>query len=136
LKQGWSARPRWRLSRGKKVALGPGKADLLEAIRRVGAISGAARHLGMSYRRAWLLVETMNSSFAKPLVQTSSWRKKGAALTQDGERVLTLYRDIEEASLQSAKRPVSALKALLRKGSGQRPKRPRSGGRGSGRPAP
>jgi molybdate transport system regulatory protein len=81
----------------------------------VGTISGAARHLGMSYRRAWLLVETMNSSFARPLVQTSSWRKKGAVLTRDGERVLALYRRLEEISLRSAKRPLTELRALLRK---------------------
>jgi molybdate transport system regulatory protein len=113
LKQAWSGRPRWRLSRGNRIALGPGKADLLEAIRGIGTISGAARHLGMSYRRAWLLVETMNSSFVRPLVKTSSWRKKGAVLTRDGERVLALYRRLEEISLRSARRPLAELTALL-----------------------
>jgi molybdate transport system regulatory protein len=69
----------------------------------------------MSYRRSWLLVEAMNRCFARPLVKTSSWRGKGAALTQDGERVLELYRRIETESLESVKRPLSSLEKLLRK---------------------
>src|SRR5881296_845622 len=70
----WEARPRWRLTRGKEIALGPGKADLLGAIDRRGSISAAARALDMSYRRAWLLVETMNRCFGRPLVVTTRWR--------------------------------------------------------------
>jgi molybdate transport system regulatory protein len=113
LKARWTARPRWRLTRGGEIALGPGKADLLEAIRRAGSISGAAQELGMSYRRSWLLVEAMNHCFAKPLVTTSSWRGKGAALTKEGEAVLALYRRIESASIEAAKRPLAQLQALL-----------------------
>lgn len=111
----WIARPRWRLSCGSDIALGPGKADLLDAIRRSGTISGAARELGMSYRRAWLLVEAMNRCFIRPLVSTSSWRGKGAALTQDGERALELYRRIESDSLQAVRRPLASLEKLLKK---------------------
>jgi molybdate transport system regulatory protein len=111
----WTARPRWRLSCGTEIALGPGKADLLDAIRRLGTISGAARDLGMSYRRSWLLVEDMNRCFARPLVKTSSWRGKGAALTQDGERVLELYRRIEVDSFEAVKRPLLSLEKLLKK---------------------
>ena len=110
----WTARPRWRFACGKEIALGPGKADLLDAIRRSGTISGAARDLGMSYRRAWLLVEAMNRCFSKPLVATSPWRRKGAALTQEGERVLELYRRIEADSLQAVKRPLASLQKLLK----------------------
>ena len=121
----WTARPRWRLRRGAEIALGPGKADLLEAIGRTGTISGAARTLGMSYRRAWLLVETMNRCFAKPLVSSSSWRGKGTSLTREGHRVLQLYRQLESASLQAAKRPLAQLESLLQK---QRPARLRRGG--------
>jgi molybdate transport system regulatory protein len=113
-KLSWTARPRWRLSCGTEIALGPGKADLLDAIRRAGTISGAARELGMSYRRAWLLVKEMNRCFTKPLVSTSSWRGKGAALTQDGERVLELYRRIESDSLRAVRRPLAGLQNLLR----------------------
>ena len=112
--QSWTARPRWRLARGAEIALGPGKADLLQAIRVAGTISGAARALGMSYRRSWLLVSTMNRCFARPLVSTSPWRGKGAALTRDGERVLELYRQLESTSLQAAREPLAALEKLLR----------------------
>ena len=110
----WTARPRWRLCRGSDIALGPGKADLLETIHRTGTISGAARELAMSYRRAWVLVETMNRCFANPLVSTSSWRGKGASLTRDGQRVLQLYRQLESASLRSARRPLAQLESLTR----------------------
>jgi molybdate transport system regulatory protein len=108
----WTTRPRWRIARGREIALGPGKADLLEAIGRVGSISGAARELGMSYRRAWLLVETMNRCFRRPLVATSSWRRQGAALTAEGRTVVALYRRVERQSATAA-RP--ALAALVRR---------------------
>jgi len=109
----WRARPRWRLTRGTQIALGPGKADLLEAIGRTGSISSAARSLGMSYRRAWLLVETMNRCFASPLVATSRWRGRGARLTEDGRSVLGLYRRIEITSLRAADAHLTRLRRLL-----------------------
>jgi molybdate transport system regulatory protein len=102
------------VTRGTRIALGPGKADLLEAIARDGSISSAARSMRMSYRRAWLLVETMNRCFTRPLVATSRWRGEGARLTPDGRRALTLYRRIETASLAVADRMVADLKKLLR----------------------
>ena len=116
----WRARPRWRFSRGKEIALGPGKADLLEAVARAGAISLAARELGMSYRRAWLLVETMNRCFAKPLVSPSTWRGGGSALTPEGRRVLALYRELETRSLTAAAPCLAQLEELL---DGSRPPR-------------
>ena len=109
----WRARPRWRVSRGQDIALGPGKADLLEAVERTGAISLAARELGMSYRRAWLLVETMNRCFARPLVSTETWRGSGSALTAEGRRVLSLYRDLEARSLAAAGPCLRKLESLL-----------------------
>src|SRR5882672_5423751 len=112
----WTARPRWRLSRGTEIALGPGKADLLEEIGRRGTISGAARGLGMSYRRAWLLVETMNRCFARPLVATARWRGRGAWLTDEGRAVLALFRRMEAGSLAAARAPLAALTARLRMG--------------------
>ena len=124
----WTARPRWRVSRGAEIALGPGKAALLEAIRRTGSISGAARSLGMSYRRSWVLVDTMNRCFAKPLVSTSPWRRKGATLTPEGGRVLELYRRIESVSLAASSRSLALLQALLKPG---RPARLRKRGSGS-----
>lgn len=112
---GWDARPRWRIARRGAIALGPGKADLLEAIADRGSISGAAAALGMSYRRAWVLVATMNQWFARPLVATSARRRAGARLTPDGRKVLALYRRIERASLGAARRDLGALGKLLRR---------------------
>ena len=79
---------------GDEIAMGPGKADLLEAIQRTGSISAAGRDLGMSYRRTWLLVDTMNRCFVKPLVEThpGGGNKAGAQVTADGERALAAYR--------------------------------------------
>lgn len=84
---------RVRVTRGGDIAIGPGKMDVLAAIRDAGSISGAARGMGMSYRRAWLLVETMNSCFERPLVETATGGKSGggARLTSEGERVLSRY---------------------------------------------
>lgn len=81
---------------GDEIAMGPGKADLLEAIARTGSISGAGRDLGMSYRRAWLLVDTMNRCFAAPLVETHPGGGKGAGakLTPAGEAALAAYRGL------------------------------------------
>jgi len=111
----WQARPRWRVTRGGVIALGPGKADLLEAIGKSGSISAAAASLGMSYRRAWTLVDTMNACFARPLVATSRERRKGAALTPEGREALRLYRRIEAQSLRSVRSDLAALGALLRR---------------------
>lgn len=114
---GWQIRPRWRITRGKEIALGPGKADLLEAIGRTGSISAAGRALGMSYMRAWLLVATMNRCFARPLVITSSRRSSGASLSRDGRRALALYRKLETRSVAATRALREDLKALLREGS-------------------
>ena len=110
----WSLAPRWRAVRRGAIALGPGKADLLEAIAVSGSISAAARALGMSYRRAWVLVATMNGCFARPLVATTSRRSAGAALTPDGRAVLDLYRRIEAKSLAAARADIAALRRRLR----------------------
>lgn len=110
----WIARPRWRVASGARIAFGPGKADLLEAIGRAGSISKAAADLGMSYRRAWLLVDTMNRCFLRPLVATTAQRSRGAALTAAGRRVLGLYRRIEKKSLAAVRGDVAALHRRLR----------------------
>jgi molybdate transport system regulatory protein len=79
---------------GDEIAMGPGKADLLEAIAREGSISAAGRALGMSYRRAWMLVDTMNRCFRDPLVEThpGGGNNAGARLTTQGEAALAAYR--------------------------------------------
>ena len=83
---------------GESYAMGPGKANLLEAIRREGSISAAGRALGMSYRRTWLLVDEMNRCFAEKLVETLSGggRERGARVTEHGLTVLAAYRALQE----------------------------------------
>ena len=89
--------PRLRVLYGSAIALGPGKADLLEAIGRTGSIAAAGRAMGMSYRRAWLLVDTMNRCFRAPLVDASKGGPQGggAPLTPLGADVLAAYRALE-----------------------------------------
>ena len=82
---------------GEHTAMGPGKADLLDAIASEGSISGGARAMGMSYRRAWLLVDTMNRSWTKSVVETSvgGGGRGGARLTPFGKELLAAYRALE-----------------------------------------
>src|SRR5919109_3326977 len=83
---------------GKRAAaLGPGKAELIERIAETGSISAAARAMGMSYRRAWQLVEALNRDFEKPLVLTAigGSRGGGARVTPYGEKILALFRSME-----------------------------------------
>jgi molybdate transport system regulatory protein len=89
-----SPRIRVRVLADSIVAIGPGKADLLDAIAETGSISAAARAMRMSYRRAWLLVDTMNVCFRSPLVTTEKGGAEGggATLTPAGRRVLRAYR--------------------------------------------
>lgn len=86
------------------VRLGPGKADLLEGIVATGSIAAAGRRMGMSYKRAWLLVEGMNAMFAEPLVVSTKGGRAGggAELTQTGRQVLERYRQIEAGLRRAA----------------------------------
>ena len=94
---------RLRLLHGEQIALGNGKADLLDAIAATGSISQAAKQLGMSYRRAWLLVDTMNQCFVTPLVitQTGGSHGGGTQLTELGVQVLQVFRQMQQAALQA-----------------------------------
>jgi molybdate transport system regulatory protein len=85
---------------GDVPAMGPGKADLLEAIDREGSIAAAGRALGMSYRRSWILVDEMNRCFREKLVETltGGGRERGARLTDTGRTVLSAYRDLDAAT--------------------------------------
>jgi molybdate transport system regulatory protein len=96
--------------------LGPGKAELLERIRATGSISAAGRQMEMSYKRAWMLVETMNAAFREPLVAgvRGGSGGGGARLTGTGEEVLRLYRAVEDQALAAARPEIAALEALLR----------------------
>jgi len=87
-----------------ELAMGPGKADLLEAIQQEGSISGAGRRLGMSYRRTWLLVDVMNRCWRLPLVEAvaGGGEQKGARLTRCGVEVLEAYRALERQMAEAA----------------------------------
>ena len=110
-------KPRFRIMAGDRIALGPGKIDLLEAIRLKGSISGAAKEINLSYRRAWDMVDTMNQCFKKPLVSSSTGGKGGggALLTPLGERMIELYRAMESAAEKSTRAEWKAIKPFLKR---------------------
>jgi molybdate transport system regulatory protein len=91
--------------------LGPGKADLLQYIDETGSISAAGKKMGMSYKRAWGLVEVLNSMFATPLVSASRGGADhgGAALTDTGREVLALFRKMQTIAAQSVSAEMAAL---------------------------
>jgi molybdate transport system regulatory protein len=105
-----------RVRHGDEIAMGPGKADLLEAISQTGSISAAARSMNMSYRRAWLLVDVMNRTFRAPLVigAAGGHQGGGAGVTEAGHAVLAAFRAMEAASAAAVQGHVPALAALLR----------------------
>lgn len=109
------SRPRLRILLGSAIALGPGKAELLEAIGRTGSISAAAREMDMSYRRAWQLVETMNRCFKAPLIEAAPGGKGGggARVTEAGRVALARYRTMEEKAASSVSAEMAAFEALL-----------------------
>ena len=98
-----------------EIAIGPGKADLLEGIEETGSIAAAGRRMKMSYKRAWTLVETMNACFRGPLVETSKGgaARGGAALTPLGEDVLSRYRSMESAAKSAVQKEMAKLKSML-----------------------
>lgn len=93
-----------QILRGAEPAIGPGKAMVLEAIAKTGSISAAGRDLGMSYRRIWLLVDSLNRDWAERVVETRDGEgsKRGARLSVFGRRVLETYRGIEARMLAAA----------------------------------
>lgn len=101
---------------GGERAIGPGKADLLDAIARCGSISAAAKAMDMSYSRAWALVDTMNRVFKEPLVaaETGGKRGGGARVTPFGADVLARYRALQAALEADANRHLSDLQHLLK----------------------
>jgi molybdate transport system regulatory protein len=104
-----------RLMFGPQIAIGPGKADLLEAIAATGSISESARRMRMSYRRAWLLVDTMNRCFREPVVASATGGPGGggARLTRFGERVLARFRAMQERVDRALDRDLAAFSELL-----------------------
>jgi molybdate transport system regulatory protein len=131
---------RFRVDFGQDEAVGPGKIALLESIGECGSLSQAARHLHMSYRRAWQLLESLNLCFREPVVLTSQGGVGGggARLTAFGETLIRTYRrfdaDIQTRALRAFRpiagktrprqRPPAAPVLRLH----NRPRRPRAGG--------
>ena len=98
-------RPRLRILLGSQIALGPGKVELLEALRETGSITAAAKRLNMSYMRAWTLIRTMNRCFKDPLVSANHCGPRGgggAGLTPAGRKVLALYKRMDAQCLRAA----------------------------------
>jgi molybdate transport system regulatory protein len=106
-----------RLEFGAGDRIGPGKIAVLEAIRDTGSITNAARHLGMSYRRAWVLVGQVNETLREPAVSTRQGGQRGGwtVLTPTGEQVVELYHAIEGLTRASARQEFRALDKLVRR---------------------
>ena len=108
-------RPQIRIMFRKAIAMGPGKADLLQAIGETGSISAAARRMNMSYRRAWLLVDTMNQCFDGPLVETATGGSHGggARITELGKEVLRRYREMDAKASAAVSKEIIAFTRLM-----------------------
>jgi len=107
--------PRLRILFGEATALGPGKVELIEAIERSGSISGAAKQMGMSYRRAWNLVDSINHDFKEPIIQTNAGGKGGggATISVIGQEILLRYRAIEDKAMASVEKEVATFGRYL-----------------------
>jgi molybdate transport system regulatory protein len=110
-----------KLTNGR--AVGPGKIQLLEAIEKAGSISQAGRNLGMSYRRAWSLVDDMNNCFRKPVIEAQAGGPQGggATLTPLGKKLIEQYRAIEVAASLASSKHLHEIEASLNKSTISRP---------------
>lgn len=104
-----------RLTLSDRVALGPGKAALMELIRDTGSIAAAGRQMGMSYQRAHDLVSALNADFQAPLVETMAGgvRGGGARLSPLGEQVLAAYREVERQAEAATAERLGWLRRML-----------------------
>jgi len=107
---------RLRIVLDTDIAIGPGRADILQGIKDTGSIAAAGRRMGMSYKRAWTLVEAINGCFASPLVQASKGGRRGGntQLTELGEQVLTAYRRMEALTDSAIEPEMKKLRRALR----------------------
>ncbi|WP_281302306.1 LysR family transcriptional regulator [Iodidimonas sp. MBR-55] len=105
-----------RIIFGPNAMIGPGKAALLYQIMQKGSISAAGRAMGMSYKRAWMLIENLNAMFREPLVESNRGGPGGggALLTPIGKEVLRLYRQLQNDAAQSSAPSLEALSLLLK----------------------
>lgn len=105
------------------LAIGPGKIALLEAIARTGSITSAAKQLGMSYRRAWLLVDATNRCLVRPAVATVAGGDKGGGtvLTPLGIELVRRYRALERQTAAVVARKLSSMLRVLPAGDSEAP---------------
>jgi molybdate transport system regulatory protein len=115
------ARLTLRLDFGPGQAVGHGKIRLLEAVRDHGSIAAAGRSMGMSYRRAWLLIDALNAMFDEPVIATKHGGQKGggAELTPFGCRVVEQYHAIETKAHAAVAAELDSLAAAARPASGR-----------------
>ena len=104
-----------RIHLGDQIAIGPGKAQLLASIQRTGSISAAGREMGISYKHAWLLVDSMNGCFRSALVEAVKGGKAGggACLTSLGLEVLECYRHMQELAAEAIRPEVAKFKRRI-----------------------
>ncbi|OVZ55610.1 ModE family transcriptional regulator [Pigmentiphaga sp. NML080357] len=114
-----STKPRFqfrlRVYRDAAIAIGPGKIALLEAILQTGSITAAAQQMGMSYRRAWLLVDELNRSLREPAVESAvgGARGGGTMVTEAGKEIIRRYRSIEATAQAAAAEDIEAMTRML-----------------------
>jgi molybdate transport system regulatory protein len=106
---------RMRILAGDRIAIGPGKIALLEAIRVTGSLTDAAKRLDMSYRRAWLLLDELNGSLRTPAVLSVKGGPQGGGsqVTSVGERLVDIYRRIEDTAASANARDIKRLLTML-----------------------
>jgi molybdate transport system regulatory protein len=104
-----------RISLSENAYLGPGRADLLELIQSTGSISAAGKAMGMSYKRAWGLVQALNDGFGQALVTSTRGgaAQGGAQLTEAGEKALKLYRSMQDKTRAAIVDDVAQLRQLI-----------------------
>jgi molybdate transport system regulatory protein len=113
------ARFRLRVCAGDLIAIGPGKVELLEAISEHGSLTSAAKALGISYRRAWMMLDELSRALKRPAVETASGgvHGGGTALTPLGEELVQRYRRIEKVAAKACADDLDALRRMVRSAS-------------------
>ena len=106
---------RFRIDFAKHSSVGPGKICLLEAIRAAGSLSQGARNIGMSYRRAWLVVDSLKQSFREPVTMASTGGRDGGGMlvTEFGDALIKNYRELERDFARLAERRLHPIIATV-----------------------